>query len=548
MVKEILGVILSIGIAQAGNTLITKVDSSGNQYTLYGNTHESIDFANGYVLVVNRGFDSTNILHVHSSPDQGKTWINNGTAYKGMIGGTAYKACYPTIYGGEDGPYVFFPYASDTNFAGMAVIRGIGWGDSIIWGEPKRIGFGMAPPIAVGKQLENGNVMMISVAPTLDTMGGIAGFNINYNILSSDLDTVISNGRVLDTLISRDGWFEGWDCKGGRIAGSIWFNPSSHGYFSSDDYGETWNRYRRQKVVPDSTVFGEAQILIPQRHSQVAFREDSIPIYVGAVAPGDSSIEGIGTGFWYYSGEIYACPAESVVQPIQVSKSLYHRALFPSVATGGGKIVVAWLEYTDSIIDKDSDNNKTDIFYSVSEDGGYTWSEPENLTNTPDIIECWPRLAKRIDTLNHKAYVLYATSYPDQDLDIERLTIMRGFQFEQPIYINVAVIDLAPPPKVQEPSPEILKDLTLYPIQPNPSSDNVFVSYYLPVHTQVSLKVYNSVGMVVKTLVDKNQNAGYKTIAWDGRDNKGRPLPKGVYFCELKALGSSKRAKLILLH
>jgi len=538
MIQGIWGVIISIGIVQAGTTLITKVDSSGNQYTLYGNVHESIDFANGYILVVNRGFESTDVLNVHISADQGSTWINYENVYNGSIGEAIYKACYPTIYGGMEGPYIFFPYA-DTTFAGMAGIKGVGWGDSILWGGPKIIPSKAPPFIAVGKQVGNGNVVVISVPYSEDGKGP---WDINYTILSDDLKEVIDSGRALDTTIT--GWLEGWDYYRKRICISLWLGKYLHGYVTSKNYGRTWG-YIRHRVIPDSSPFGNDSILIPQRQAQIGLRDDGIPLYVGAIVPADSSIKGMGTNFWYYSGEIYTSSLDPIPRRIRVSKSLYHRALFPSIATGGGKIVVAWLEYTDSIIDKDSDNNKTDIFYAVSEDGGYTWSEPENLTNTPDIIECWPRLAKRIDTLNQKAYLMFATSWPNENLDIERLTITKGFKFEQPIYINVAVIDLGPPSKIETPPPSLRVPI-LYPIRPNPFKTAISVKW-LAGEGSISLEVYDVQGRLVRTLtrIQSPESKAYTSV-WDGRDDEGRLLPSGIYFIELKTANYSKTQKVIL--
>ncbi|MFQ6032775.1 MAG: FlgD immunoglobulin-like domain containing protein, partial [Candidatus Zixiibacteriota bacterium] len=51
---------------------------------------------------------------------------------------------------------------------------------------------------------------------------------------------------------------------------------------------------------------------------------------------------------------------------------------------------------------------------------------------------------------------------------------------------------------------------------------------------QVTLAIYNILGQKVKTLVEAHQEAGSKTVNWDGKDEKGKDLASGIYFYQLK--------------
>jgi flagellar hook assembly protein FlgD len=51
----------------------------------------------------------------------------------------------------------------------------------------------------------------------------------------------------------------------------------------------------------------------------------------------------------------------------------------------------------------------------------------------------------------------------------------------------------------------------------------------------VSLKIYDILGREIKTLVNEFQNAGYKSVLWDGRNNNGAEVSSGVYFCKIIA-------------
>jgi YVTN family beta-propeller protein len=81
---------------------------------------------------------------------------------------------------------------------------------------------------------------------------------------------------------------------------------------------------------------------------------------------------------------------------------------------------------------------------------------------------------------------------------------------------------------------------------PNPCKQKTSINYQIPKAGNVGLKVYNTLGQVVKTLVNENQQPGYYTINWDGRDESNRQAATGVYFYRL-ASGEYKNTKKIVL-
>lgn len=80
----------------------------------------------------------------------------------------------------------------------------------------------------------------------------------------------------------------------------------------------------------------------------------------------------------------------------------------------------------------------------------------------------------------------------------------------------------------------------------NPSVRKVDISYSLSNATQVSLGIYNATGRLVRTLVNSQQKANTYIIGWDGKDDSGRKISSGMYFCKLKA-GEFKSVKKIVL-
>jgi hypothetical protein len=82
--------------------------------------------------------------------------------------------------------------------------------------------------------------------------------------------------------------------------------------------------------------------------------------------------------------------------------------------------------------------------------------------------------------------------------------------------------------------------------RPNPVSTWTNILYALPVNSQVTLAVYDITGKLVKTLVLGSENAGYKSVRWDGRDNAGKPVPNGLYFIRLETPKYAATGKLVL--
>ena len=82
---------------------------------------------------------------------------------------------------------------------------------------------------------------------------------------------------------------------------------------------------------------------------------------------------------------------------------------------------------------------------------------------------------------------------------------------------------------------------------PNPFNLNTTIVYGLPNNSKVNLSVYNLLGGKVATLVNEDQNAGYKKVCWDGRDNNGNVVSTGVYFYKLEAGSRTLTQKMLLV-
>jgi hypothetical protein len=93
------------------------------------------------------------------------------------------------------------------------------------------------------------------------------------------------------------------------------------------------------------------------------------------------------------------------------------------------------------------------------------------------------------------------------------------------------------------------RSLTLSLLQnsPNPFRGTTSLVYVLPARGRVSLKVYNIAGQEVRTLLDCEQDAGIRTVAWDGLDSFGDNVSAGVYIYRLTTGTTALAKKLVLV-
>ena len=82
---------------------------------------------------------------------------------------------------------------------------------------------------------------------------------------------------------------------------------------------------------------------------------------------------------------------------------------------------------------------------------------------------------------------------------------------------------------------------------PNPCSKQTAINYQLAKQGQVSLKVYNTLGQVVKTLVNESQNPGPYSVKWNGKDESGRQAAAGIYFYRIASGEFNSTKKMVIL-
>ncbi len=82
---------------------------------------------------------------------------------------------------------------------------------------------------------------------------------------------------------------------------------------------------------------------------------------------------------------------------------------------------------------------------------------------------------------------------------------------------------------------------------PNPFNPTTQIKYDLPEDALVNITIYDIMGHSIKSLVNSNQTAGYRSIRWDGKNNLGEGVSAGMYIYMIQAGEFRQTKKMVLL-
>lgn len=165
----------------------------------------------------------------------------------------------------------------------------------------------------------------------------------------------------------------------------------------------------------------------------------------------------------------------------------------------------------------------------ISSNGGSSW---EYLERTMQSDASWKPyvfvLADIID-LTENMTVRFVASDDDPGSLVE--AAVDDFEL---LDVNMALVNAERPP--------LASTLALEQNYPNPFNPSTTISFSLPHSAEVRLNVYNSLGQLIRTLVDARLDRGRHSVAFDARD-----LPTGMYMYELRGDNSRLSRKMMLI-
>ena len=73
------------------------------------------------------------------------------------------------------------------------------------------------------------------------------------------------------------------------------------------------------------------------------------------------------------------------------------------------------------------------------------------------------------------------------------------------------------------------------------------MSFYLPVRSVVRISIYNLSGRLVRVLLEEDLFPGPINVECDGRDDKEKYVPIGVYIFQVEGVGEVRKGTITVL-
>jgi hypothetical protein len=83
-------------------------------------------------------------------------------------------------------------------------------------------------------------------------------------------------------------------------------------------------------------------------------------------------------------------------------------------------------------------------------------------------------------------------------------------------------------------------------VGPNPVRSAATICYYVASESRVELRILDTRGRIVRTLVSGNTAAGEHSVIWDACDDLGHPAARGIYFVRLESRECRETRKVVL--
>ena len=139
-------------------------------------------------------------------------------------------------------------------------------------------------------------------------------------------------------------------------------------------------------------------------------------------------------------------------------------------------------------------------------------------------------------------YLPYSSFLYIYNISTDSFTATTGTNYFIPVFW-VGESDVS----VDEPADNFPREFVLYSNYPNPFNPTTTLRYDLPEDSHVSIMIFDLMGREIRTLINKQQSAGIKSIMWDGTNDLGQPLSAGMYLYRISAGDFHSVKKMVLL-
>ena len=453
--------------------------------------------------------------------------------------------------------------------------NGLGDCDDFLW-----------PSIAVVNDA-TGDMAMTARTNAASCTGGIDDIMVVHKAFN---DAAWGSGMLLDTLEDPSQWGGGSNnpMMASYDDGHMWIATSDFGtniyYWESTDGGASWSDrmdvtgypIAPHNIAPDSS----STEYRPLQNNARQASPDGVPhiVWTSYQARGDSPSDSTYTpgssSVWQYRTKIeHWDPINGVTtvyrHPLGVSDfaggtNFAYNVGHPSIGfdESGDIVYVIYEGFVDADQDFTNGFYFGDVYCSYSTDGGATWQDRINITNSPGSDDLYPSVAQ----VNAQGGFseLPGFSVGDFDGDNDFVMVYQNDDVAGTFLIGdesspnwdmffVAPVDLADIPSVGIGDSEgnggasIPKAFALNQNYPNPFNPSTTISYQLAEDAQVSITVHNMRGQVVRELVNGNREAGTHSVQWNGEDDRGQTVSSGIYLYVMETSGGLRSTRKMVV-
>ena len=82
---------------------------------------------------------------------------------------------------------------------------------------------------------------------------------------------------------------------------------------------------------------------------------------------------------------------------------------------------------------------------------------------------------------------------------------------------------------------------------PNPFNPGTYIEYGIAEDSRVDLSIYDVSGHLVRALTREEMKKGRYRVYWDGKNDDGRLVSSGLYFCKMRTDKHEITRKLVLM-
>ncbi len=303
-------------------------------------------------------------------------------------------------------------------------------------------------------------------------------------------------------------------------------------WLESTDNGATWPA-TPVEIYPSIRIVGSETLAVGLTQDFV-YNGNNALMAINTTRTDGTNLLFAGSRIEFWSaptGFVDAAPWDSTRYLSQMVAQVFHLSMgYPSIGISGSRVVIVYMAFQP---DTSGGFNYGDIYLVQSGNGGLTWNAPINLTNTPNLDERYPSVSKWNEP--GKANIVWQE-------DTAPGSWVRG---EGPntrakqVFLKLTLPALS---GVEEHGGGVATGFKLSQNYPNPFNPSTKIDYGVSKAGSVSIKVFNTLGEEVATILDQQLSPGQYSVNFNANS-----LPSGVYVYRLQASGFTESKKMLLL-